>query len=87
MDANQTGIGGGRIPVALVFAFMLQSAGALFWVGSAAERLTVLERNQAADRESVSQVAVIEEQVRAIRTSLDRIESKLDGAAPAQHTK
>jgi hypothetical protein len=34
-----------RLPAALVAAFLLQSAGALFWAGSAAERISVLERN------------------------------------------
>ena len=49
---------GKRIPAALVAAFLLQTAGALFWAGSAAERITVLENRAdaidtlAIDRES-----------------------------------
>jgi hypothetical protein len=61
-----------------VAAFLLQTAGALFWAGSAAERIAVLERRLADDQAAIEKVAVIEEQVRGIKESLDRIESKLD---------
>ena len=67
-----------RIPAALVAAFLLQTAGALFWAGSAAERITVLERTLAGDQAAIERVAVLEEQVRGIKESLDRIEAKLD---------
>ena len=67
-----------RVPAALVAAFLLQTAGALFWAGSAAERIAVLERRLADDQAAIEKVAVIEEQVRGIKESLDRIESKLD---------
>jgi hypothetical protein len=65
-----------RFPAALVAAFLLQTAGALFWAGSAAERIADLERSRAADQAAVVKVAVIEEQVRGIKESLDRIETK-----------
>ena len=67
-----------KIPAALVAAFLLQTAGALFWAGSAAERIADLERSRAADQAAIEKVAVLEEQVRGIKESLDRIESKLD---------
>ena len=54
-----------RFPAALVAAFLLQTAGALFWAGSAAERITSLERTLASDQAAIAQVAVLEEQVRA----------------------
>ncbi len=69
-----------RLPAALVAAFLLQTAGALFWAGSAAERITVLERTLASDQAAIERVAVIEEQVSTISQSLDRIETKLDKA-------
>lgn len=69
-----------KIPAALVAAFLLQTAGALFWAGSAAERIATLERTVAADRDAVAQVAVVAEQVRAIKESVERIERKLDRA-------
>jgi hypothetical protein len=67
-----------KFPAALVAAFLLQTAGALFWAGSAAERIADLERTVRSDQAAIQKVAVIEEQVRAIRESLDRIEDKLD---------
>jgi hypothetical protein len=67
-----------RIPAALVAAFLLQTAGALFWAGSAAERIAGLERIVATDQAAIEKVAVLEEQVKSIRESLDRIENKLD---------
>jgi uncharacterized coiled-coil protein SlyX len=67
-----------RIPAALVAAFLLQTAGALFWAGSAAERITVLERTVADNQGTVDHVAVLEEQVSEMKQSLDRIETKLD---------
>ena len=67
-----------RLPAALVAAFLLQTAGALFWAGSAAERIAVLERTLSNDQAAIEKVAVLEEQVGAIRAALARIETKLD---------
>lgn len=67
-----------RLPAALVAAFLLQTAGALFWAGSAAERISVLERTAANNQAAIERVAVLEEQVSTIKQSLDRIEAKLD---------
>ncbi|MGH6872647.1 MAG: hypothetical protein ACREHE_14190 [Rhizomicrobium sp.] len=66
------------LPAALVAAFLLQTAGALFWAGSAAERISTLERTAAQDQAAIAQVAVLEEQVAQMKQSLDRIETKLD---------
>ena len=67
-----------KIPAALVAAFLLQTAGALFWAGSAAERITVLERTLESDQAAIEKVAVLEAEVRAIKESTARIETKLD---------
>jgi uncharacterized coiled-coil protein SlyX len=67
-----------KIPAALVTAFVIQTAGALFWAGSAAERISTLERTVAEDQSAIAQVAVLEEQVSQMKQSLDRIETKLD---------
>ncbi|MGB8602930.1 MAG: hypothetical protein WCD42_12120 [Rhizomicrobium sp.] len=66
------------VSAALVAAFLLQTAGALFWAGSAAERISVLERTLGADQAAIAKVAVLEEQIGAMKQSLDRIENKLD---------
>jgi hypothetical protein len=67
-----------RIPAALVAAFLLQTAGALFWAGQAAERISTLERTLAADQSAIARVAVLEDRIAAIKQTLDRIEGKLD---------
>jgi hypothetical protein len=67
-----------KLPAALVAAFLLQTAGALFWAGSAAERISTLERSAATDQTAIARVAVLESQIATIRASLDRIETKLD---------
>jgi uncharacterized coiled-coil protein SlyX len=73
-----------RVPAALVAAFLLQSAGALFWAGSAAERITVLERTVSDDQATVDHVAVLEEQVGEMKETLDRIDNKLDRMGETQ---
>ena len=72
-----------RFPAALVAAFLLQTAGALFWAGSAAERITVLERATARNQTAIERVAVLVEQVAEIKAALARIESKMDRAPSA----
>lgn len=67
-----------KFPAALVAAFLLQTAGALFWAGSAADRLGVLERTLARDQAAIERVAVLEEQVADMKAALARIENKLD---------
>jgi hypothetical protein len=67
-----------RWPAALVAAFLLQTAGALFWAGSAAERIADLERTVSSDQGAIQRVAVLEDQIASIKDTLDRIENKLD---------
>jgi uncharacterized coiled-coil protein SlyX len=73
-----------RFPAALVAAFLLQLAGALFWAGMASQRLSTLETTLAADAAAIHRVAVLEEQVSEIKTTLDRIEGELDRAQTQQ---
>ncbi len=67
-----------KLPAALVAAFLLQTAGALFWAGSAAERIADLERTLSRDQAAIERVAVLEAQLSDIRAALGRIETKLD---------
>ena len=67
-----------KLPAALVAAFLLQTAGALFWAGSAAERIAALERTVTGDQAAIERVAVLEEDMRAMKETLERIETKLD---------
>ncbi|HEX3653734.1 MAG TPA: hypothetical protein VHU18_13025 [Rhizomicrobium sp.] len=74
----QPGLDVKKIPAALVAAFLLQTAGALFWAGSAADRISTLERTVQNGQAAIAQVAVLEEQVREMKDQLSRIEGKLD---------
>jgi TolA-binding protein len=74
----QPGLDVKKIPAALVAAFLLQTAGALFWAGSAADRISTLERTVQSGQAAIAQVAVLEEQVREMKDQLSRIEGKLD---------
>jgi len=67
-----------KLPAALVAAFLIQTAGALFWAGSAAERIADLERTLARDQAAIERVAVLEAEVADIRAAVARIENKLD---------
>ena len=75
-----------KLPAALVAAFLLQTAGALFWAGSAAERINALERTVAGDQAAIERVAVLEEDMRAMKETLTRIETKLDRGRGAPAT-
>lgn len=69
-----------RVPIALILALIMQTAGALTWAGAASERINQLER-QTQDRNAIGErTARVEEQVRYMRVTLDRIEEKLDRA-------
>lgn len=54
-----------KAPAALVAAFLLQTAGALFWAGSAAERTDALERTTSGNQATIEKVAALEVQVAA----------------------
>ena len=67
-----------RIPIALVFAFVLQTGGALFWAGSAAQRISEVERQTQVNSSAVERVVRLEAQVNAMHEQLSRIETKID---------
>lgn len=77
-----------RVPIALIFAIIVQSAGVTWWASQMNERMTQVERrlagfaarNDATDervnRQS-SQIAVLTEQVSNTNKSLERVEIQL----------
>jgi hypothetical protein len=67
-----------RVPFALVAAFILQTGGALFWAGSAAQRIGEVERQTQVNSSAVERVVRLEEQVSALHEQLARIELKID---------
>jgi len=67
-----------RISIAVGAAFVIQSACAFIWAGAAAERIDQLERRVNASQELIERTARLEEQVQMVRTTLTRIERKID---------
>lgn len=67
-----------RVPIALIMAILIQTAGALTWAGAASERINHLERQVIDGSDLGERAARLEEQVAHTRASLERIEEKLD---------
>ena len=84
-----------RVPVALIIAILLQTAGAIWWAANISSRVDHVERRtvslEDADRRMADTAVRVAETLAAIKTSqddtrraLDRIERHIDGrrAAP-----
>ncbi len=67
-----------EIPVAVIAALALQTAGALVWAGGAAARIAVLEERVGEQRQVVERLARLEEQSKATRAAVERIEMRLE---------
>jgi hypothetical protein len=78
-----------RLPLALILGFLLQTGGALFWAGAAAERIDEVERETRANASAVERVVRLETEVSALHETLARIETKIDriGTAPFRQTR
>jgi hypothetical protein len=66
------------VPIALIMAILIQTAGALTWAGAASERINQLERQVTGDSDLGERAARLEEQTDFMRAALERIERKLD---------
>ena len=64
--------------MAIIFAVFIQTAGALMWMGAAAERLDMLEKDIEQQRNTPERLARLEAEIGLIRTQLDRIEQKVE---------
>lgn len=67
-----------RIPVAVIAALALQTAGALVWAGGAAARIAVLETRAEEQGQVAERLARLEEQSKATRAAVERIEMRLE---------
>ncbi len=67
-----------QVSVAVIFAFLVQTGGALLWAGGAAERIAAIERRMDKQSGVAERLARLEAQADASRMSLARIEAKLD---------
>jgi hypothetical protein len=70
------------VPLAVLVTLGLQTAGALMWAGGASARIAALELRLEAQGPVAERLARLEEQAAASRAALERIEAKLDRAAP-----
>jgi hypothetical protein len=74
-----------KIPLALIFGFVLQTGGALFWAGAAAERIAQVERATRDNATVIERVVRLEAQVNAMHETLSRIETKIDRLSGTPH--
>lgn len=77
-----------RVPIALIFAIMVQSASAIWWAAGISERMAQIERRQAsqgerseaADRlmaEQGQRIAVLTEAVSNTNRNLERLQAEI----------
>lgn len=67
-----------KIPVAVIAAIVVQTAGALIWAGGAAARIEAVEARVDEQRAVAERLARLEEQSLATRAALARIERALE---------
>ena len=67
-----------RVPVAVIVALAVQTAGALVWAGGAAARIAVLEDRVGEHRQVAERLARLEEQSKATRAADERMEMRLE---------
>ncbi|MEL7482456.1 MAG: hypothetical protein AAGJ29_12955 [Pseudomonadota bacterium] len=67
-----------KISYALVFAIVVQAAGALTWAGASSQRLQSIEQEVQLRRGLIERLARLEAEVEGMRMQLDRIERKID---------
>lgn len=67
-----------HIPVAVILAMGLQTAGIIWWASSLTERVVVLEAKAASTSGLVTDVAVIKDRIETLKSVSSRIEDKID---------
>lgn len=72
------------ISFSIIIALIVQTSGALMWVGAAEARLAALEMRAERAFPASERLARLEEQMIMARQSLSRIERRLDSEALAQ---
>lgn len=70
-----------KMPVAVIAALAVQTAGALVWAGGAAARIGSLEERIDEQGQVAERLARLEEQSKATRAAVERIERRLEGGA------
>ncbi len=73
-----------QVSIAVMFAFLVQTGGALLWAGGAAERIASVERRLERQSGVNERLARLEAEAEASRAALARIEALLDTRAGAR---
>lgn len=68
-----------RIPVALVFTIIVQTAGGIWWASTINERVNMLTQQQTINANLVERVVKVEVLSVQNQNTLDKIDRKLDG--------
>ena len=68
-----------KLPVAVIAALAVQTVSGLVWAGGAAARIATLEERVGEQRLVAERLARLEEQSRATRAAVERIEERLEG--------
>lgn len=67
-----------HIPVAVIFAMMMQTFAVVWWAAQLQARVNVLETQTSQNTQLIDRVSRVEEKVSALREASLRIEQKLD---------
>jgi hypothetical protein len=67
-----------KVSVAVIAALAVQTAGALVWAGGVGARISVLEGRMGEHRQVAERLARLEEQSKATRAAVERIEIRLE---------
>lgn len=67
-----------KVPIALIGALLLQTAGFGIWMGSMQERVATVEAWQTKNERLDTRLSVLESQLGNVQAILTRIENKLD---------
>lgn len=69
-----------RVPLALIIAILVQTAGAIWWAASISSRVTSLEAQRMAVGDQGGRIIRLETQIETLTVLMRRIEDKLDKA-------
>jgi len=67
-----------RVPISLIFAIFLQTAGAFWFASDLSVRVTNLEKNQEDSKGVVERIVKLETILVRLERTLDKIERKMD---------
>lgn len=66
-----------NVPIALIFAILVQTGALIWWASSISERVTVLERDRTATAPQGERLTRVEVKLENVQTGVDRIERLL----------